>query len=551
MPRRHPLRNSGAELIEAGGALVVESPDGERFPVEMGVLSLTSRCNLGCLMCIEPRGGGPTDLPFDAAMELVDVFAGRVPKIWSCAGEALLHPRFFEIASAIAARGTRLGIGSNGLVLSDPTMLQRCADAGVRWLHISCHTCRPERFAALTATSGSRRFDEFVQGLRNVDDWNRDHEPGQRFEVLLQLVLMRSFAEELDDYLEFVGRVLSHSPVVVRVEPMQLLNAAREHPELQLDLAEVGRIVRRLIEQHSRRLTFEFKGIPLCVLEGAEGLSEDLRKRAAGEVVVGNLGHDSGGLQLQCPIGDPALSACAACCAGCSLVDLCPGVMDIPVPDGCAWPRVRSTDPTVLLAGLGLRTDFAHRRFPLVYPIHSSGPDPEAPTPPPEAQPGPAPERGPAQAEPGAADTGPPAAGAAAAAAEVAAAAEPGLPRDPADAEPEGRSLEPARLDLDLESDEEFTPAQARMVQWIVRALRRDDLVTDARVSERFVAVALSVADRAPEPVIVVFEPARAAKRSVFVVGGVAVRYNGELTSGLRTALERIRRLLAAGRRPA
>jgi MoaA/NifB/PqqE/SkfB family radical SAM enzyme len=504
--KRHSLRNSGATLLEDDRALLVESPEGGRYPVDMGVLSLTSRCNLSCVMCLEPRNQGAPDLPLAEAMGFVEVFAGRVPTIWSCAGEALLHPQFYDIAAAAFRRGTRLGIGTNGLVLSSRRLLQRCAVAGVRWLHISCHTSRPRVFADLTASTGRRRFDRFVRGLRNVDAWNRDHEPERRFDVLLQLVLMRPFADELEEYLDFVGQNLSHSPLVIRVEPMQPMNAGRDHPELQLDLAEVGRIVRTLIAEHSRRFTFEFKSIPLCLLDGAEGLSEDLRKRALGTVVVGNLGRHSAGLQLQCPIGDPESSAFAATCARCRLVNLCPGVMENPVPAGCPWPRASSASAVELLARLGLRTDFAEHKFDLVYPRLSTAPDPDAPE-----------------------SLAPQGVG--------------GGPR------PEGvlGSMSAEQLGLDPGSRRRFTTEQLERIAEIVGGLERDSGVAESHVSDAFAALCLRVPDRAPGPCVVILEPAGPATRCCFAEGGVAVRYNGEMTPGLQAHLDRIRRLLAAG----
>ena len=45
--------------------------------------------------------------------------------------------------------------------------------------------------------------------------------------------LLRMFAEEIEESLDFVDRHLSHSPLVVRVEPMLPMNAGREHPELR------------------------------------------------------------------------------------------------------------------------------------------------------------------------------------------------------------------------------------------------------------------------------------------------------------------------------
>ncbi len=498
--RRLPLRNSPATLVEHGGSLSVEAPDQQRYAVDMGVLTLTSRCNLACAMCLEPRDPGPADLPFDEAMAFVEVFAGRVSTIWTCAGEALLYPRFFEIAQAISRRGTRTGVGTNGIALAAPDVVARCAEVGIWRLHVSCHTSRRERFVTLMGARGPRLFDDFVRGLQNIDAWNRDHDRARRMEVLLQLVLMRPLADELDEYLDFVARHLSHSPLVIRVEPMLQMNAARQHPELEYDVVELGGIVRSLVDRHSARFHFEFKGVPLCMLAGSEGTSEDLRWRAAGAVVVGNVGRQSGELQLQCSIGDPAHSSCAGHCAGCSVVSLCPGVMENVVPPGSPWPSARSESPVELLARLGLRTDFAHRKFSLEYPRHSTGPDPDAPAPTPRPEPAQAP------------------------------------------AESIDARLAPGTSSIDPEAAERFTPSQLDRLRQLVEALQRARVLEESKVCDRFAALRL----RSEAPgTVVVCQPPGPSTPSYFVVAGIAVRYHGVMTPALRLVLEQIRLLLA------
>lgn len=500
--KRFPLRNSPAILVEHGGSLSVEAPEQQRYAVDMGVLTLTSRCNLACAMCLEPRHPGSADLPFDEAMAFVETFAGRVPTIWTCAGEALLYPRFFEVARAISRRGTRIGVGTNGIALATPDAVARCAEAGIRRLHISCHTSRRERFVTLMGARTPRLFDDFVRGLQNVDAWNRDHEREQRFEVLVQLVLMRPFADELDEYLDFVALHLSHSPLVIRVEPMLQMNAARQHPELEYDVVELGRVVRSLVDRQATRFTFEFKGVPLCMLAGSEGTSEDLRWRAAGAVVVGNVACQSAELQLQCSIGDPAHSPCAAHCAGCSLISLCPGVMENVVPPGSQWPSARSDSPVELLARLGLRTDFAHRKFSLEYPRHSTGPDPDAPA--------------------------------------TATRREPAPPQ----AAPIDDRLSPETSCVDPDAAERFTPSQLDRVRQLVEALERTRALAESKVCDRFATLRLR--GEAPATVVVC-QPARPSTPRCFVVAGIAVRYDGVMTPALRPVLEQIRRLLARG----
>lgn len=372
--KSHALRNSKAVLVEEARGLLVDA--GRRYPVDIGVLSLTSRCSLDCVMCLEPadapRG---LDLPPEDAARLAELFAGRVAKVWSCAGEALLYPGFFDLARRISARGTPLGVGTNGLALAKPGVVRRCAEAGVRWLHISCHTCRPRRFAALTGRAAPALFETFARALDAVDAWNRDHAAAERLEVILQLVPMKGFVDEIDDYFAFIRRRLAHSPLTVRVEPMQALGKARGRPELALDVGQLAGVVAEIVCRRPPDVKLEFKSMPLCLLAGREGLSEDLRCIAGSVLRVGNMDCRSTDLQLVCPVGDPKRSAAGGACGRCALEPLCPGLADIPVPARSSWPRPSRVRPEAVLESAGLAPGYMRREEAPVYPAAADVPE--------------------------------------------------------------------------------------------------------------------------------------------------------------------------------
>jgi MoaA/NifB/PqqE/SkfB family radical SAM enzyme len=348
----------------------------------MGVLTLTSRCGLDCVMCLEPtdvpRG---LDLPRPQALRLARLFSGRVPAVWTCAGESLLYPGFYAVARELSRRGTPVGVGTNGLALAEPGVLGRCSEAGVKWLHISCPTSRPARFARLCGRGSPDPFRTFLRGLERVDAWNRGRGPARRFEVILQLVLMKGFREEAAAYFKFVRERLAHSPLILRVEPMQFQGRGAAHPELAMDIDELAEAVAAIIARRPKRAGLEFKSVPLCLLAGREGLSEDLRRLASGAFRVGNMSCRSAQLQLVCSIGDPSRSPQAAACRRCSLAPLCPGVLDVPVPPNSSWPRPSSVRPETVLERAGLGPGYLRRESAPAYPGDSGAPrvQPEEP----------------------------------------------------------------------------------------------------------------------------------------------------------------------------
>ncbi|MCZ7664994.1 MAG: radical SAM protein [Thermoleophilia bacterium] len=120
-------------------------------------LYLTQRCNLRCGHCFLGRAG-TTDLPEEIALRMLDDFdALGGLRLLLTGGEALLHPAFRRIDSALEGRGFRSVLLSNGTLLEDVA-----AGLHVQEVQVSLDGLRP----AHDALRGPGAFDRALRGLR-------------------------------------------------------------------------------------------------------------------------------------------------------------------------------------------------------------------------------------------------------------------------------------------------------------------------------------------------------------------------------------------------
>jgi radical SAM protein with 4Fe4S-binding SPASM domain len=99
----------------------------------------TQRCNLNCQHC---RCSSDLDAPFgdfttDKARALIDQIAEWVqPVMVLSGGEPLMRPDIFDIAAHGTARGLRMCMATNGLLVTDETCA-RMKDTGIRMVSLS------------------------------------------------------------------------------------------------------------------------------------------------------------------------------------------------------------------------------------------------------------------------------------------------------------------------------------------------------------------------------------------------------------------------------
>ncbi|MFH0946120.1 MAG: radical SAM/SPASM domain-containing protein [Planctomycetota bacterium] len=101
-------------------------------------IEITNRCNLNCVYCPVNSGlsRARTDLPFERFVEILDrapTITDLLPFQW---GEALLHPRIFDMLRLASGRGLRTYLTTNGTLL-DQRRRREILDAGLERLTIS------------------------------------------------------------------------------------------------------------------------------------------------------------------------------------------------------------------------------------------------------------------------------------------------------------------------------------------------------------------------------------------------------------------------------
>jgi len=102
------------------------------------ILTVTTRCNLSCLMCQSPRFPEPP-APKDKVLPFLDRLAAWLPReaqVHLTGGEPLTHPHIVEYVARLTAGGLRPALNTNGALL-DVATIGRLEAAGLRDLNIS------------------------------------------------------------------------------------------------------------------------------------------------------------------------------------------------------------------------------------------------------------------------------------------------------------------------------------------------------------------------------------------------------------------------------
>lgn len=182
-------------VLPSGCGLLEEWGDRSfRDCIPFGVsLELTLRCNLRCVHCYNfdrdrprPAGGAP-ELSFEEIVRVLDGLreAGTL-FLALTGGEAMAHPRFWDVMDAAAGRNFAVTLLSNGTLLT-PDACARLATYPNLWgASLSLYGAAAATHDALTQSAGSfRRTLEGARALR-----------ARGVAVWLKFILMRGNAAE-------------------------------------------------------------------------------------------------------------------------------------------------------------------------------------------------------------------------------------------------------------------------------------------------------------------------------------------------------------------
>ncbi len=207
---------------------------GRRFDAVQ--VEVTSRCPLRCTMC--PRTAladiwPDADLPWDAYVRLARAFPAIRHVHLQGWGEPLLHPRLFEMITLAKAARCRVGLTTNGTLLT-PDARTHLLALGVDVLAVSIAGASDE-------THGTIRVGSHLGTiLGNVRDLIAGRGAAQKPKVELFYLMTRTNVHELPDAVAVARRVGADELVATNLdyvvspehERMKLFDAGPPRPEV-------------------------------------------------------------------------------------------------------------------------------------------------------------------------------------------------------------------------------------------------------------------------------------------------------------------------------
>lgn len=190
-------------------------------------------------------------------------------------GEPTLHPELPQIAAYASAQGLHVRMITNGTRLADREFARAVAEAGVKIVHVSVYSVRPEVEEVLRGTPGT--LEKAFAAVRNA------HEYG--IEININCVINKLNADHLHENIDywieehpyirhFVWNNLD--PSMGRAE----VNQDKFTPRLADFEVSLQKALRRL---QSTGRTFRVEKVPLCYMTEFAWASTETRKIVKGE----------------------------------------------------------------------------------------------------------------------------------------------------------------------------------------------------------------------------------------------------------------------------
>jgi MoaA/NifB/PqqE/SkfB family radical SAM enzyme len=240
----------------------------------IGYIQVVRHCNHFCGFCSNPTT--PYVHTFETMKVLVDDFVDRgYFGVILTGGEPSLHPELPRVARYATERGLHVRMITNGWRLADEGFAKEMAEAGLRIVHVSVYSVRPDVETQLRGMPGT--LEKAFAAVENA------HRYG--IEVNINCVINKLNADHLDENIRhWMARhpYISHfvwnnlDPSMGRAE----VNQAQYTPRLADFELSLHRAL-RLLQQSGR--TFRVEKVPLCYMADFAWASTETRKIVKGE----------------------------------------------------------------------------------------------------------------------------------------------------------------------------------------------------------------------------------------------------------------------------
>ncbi len=162
-------------------------------------LELTLSCNIRCTHCYnfdreQPRPAAGPELSMEEIRALLaDLRRAGTLFLTLTGGEAMVHPRFWEIADEAASRGFAVSVLSNGTLLTERACDRLAAYPNLWSVSLSVYGAEAPTHDGVTRTPGS--FDRTLAGARRLRD--------RGVRTSLKFIVMKANAAEVGAMLEW------------------------------------------------------------------------------------------------------------------------------------------------------------------------------------------------------------------------------------------------------------------------------------------------------------------------------------------------------------
>ncbi len=240
----------------------------------IGYIQVVRHCNHFCGFCSNPTT--PYTHTFETMKVLVDDFVARgYFGVILTGGEPSLHPELPRICRYASERGLHVRMITNGSRMADEDFAKQMADAGLRIVHVSVYSVRPEVEARLRGSEGT--LEKAFAAVRNANRYGID--------VNINCVINKLNADHLD---ENIRHWMSEHPYIQHFVWNNLdpsmgraeVNQDQFTPRLADFELSLYRAL-RLLHQSGR--TFRVEKVPLCFMTEFAWASTETRKIVKGE----------------------------------------------------------------------------------------------------------------------------------------------------------------------------------------------------------------------------------------------------------------------------
>lgn len=240
----------------------------------IGYIQVVRHCNHFCGFCSNPTT--PYVHTFESMKVLVDDFVRRgYFGVILTGGEPTLHPELPQIARYASDCGLHVRLITNGTRLSDPEFAREMADSGLKLIHVSVYSVRPEVEAQLRGMPNT-----LVKAFGAVENAQ-----ALGIDVNVNCVINKLNADHLDENIRYW---IKHHPYVRHfvwnnMDPSMgraEVNQAQFTPRLADFELSLQRALRLL---HRSGRTFRVEKVPLCYMSEFPWASTETRKIVKGE----------------------------------------------------------------------------------------------------------------------------------------------------------------------------------------------------------------------------------------------------------------------------